>query len=1323
MVMLLVWLAAFARAEVEQLIRFEIPEDAAVRSFRLAAQQAGVDILVVPSVVGAERTHAVRGSFTLRQAFDQMVAGTSLDVVRDATSGAYAVIRRTGDREPTVAATTPTPRQDETSMNARKTPSKSPAWALISLLAFGAGAGAQEQATAGSADADTDEEIITLTPFVVDAQKDTGYRATETLAGTRIRTDLSDVGSSISVLTAEFLRDVGGTNNETTLAYALNTEVGGARGNFSGGVQVSSQNTNELALFANPNGNTRVRGLTNADNTRNFFLNDIPWDGYTVSRVDLQRGPNAMLFGLGSPAGVVNASINNAEFRNRGELGFTFDQFGSTRTTIDVNRQILKDELAVRGAVLLNRQKFRQDPAYSDDTRYFGAVSYSPKLLNQEDMRFNISGNFEKGSIDSNRPRILAPLDQISAWWLPNSEGGLNKATYNPTQVKNLTDTQSPDYLSPLGGFRSQGLVYDPLAGTLGFRSPSNFKARRPDGSIIWTSGDSAAGPFPQSNFYSLLGQRNQSEWASSEGLPFSDFGGYDPATMTDSTIFDFYNKLIDGPNKGEWTDWEVFDLSLTQTFFNEKIGYNLAAFQQDLDRGQWAAIGWQNRVMIDINTHNLDGTPNPNVGRAFIEEELRDTNNTGTSDRDAYRAQLFLKHNFAEGDKGFLTRLLGEHRLTGSLSQENQKTDSRGIKGHNFDTATLAKFTSNPYIEGGEGSPSNAFRYYLSDDLRGASSSRGLNLSRITVPFMRTPGGMTQVRYFDTTWTAAPSVDPGAFWQSPDPYDDDLTSSRLTQSANPANYRGWTTTEANLITFFSDQTVNGMSSRDYLTSNARLSEFNVDSLTLVWQGYLWDKSIVGTYGYRKDEARSYQYESGYRAGNYRPDTRGADLDPVRYNFSNPEGSVRELETTTKNWSVAAHVNRLLGGADFLPVNLSLYYNKGENFQPLAGRIDVNANPLPPPQGKTEEYSALISTKDQKYSIRLTNYETEVTNGTSTGSIGNMWALEQVLGALPNSPANLLRDFRAGRVPLSAYSSDTAAQAKLTGQIMPAWFAFEQALLEQFPDYVHEWMGENTTWGTSNNTHVTSAAPAGFSYTENSVSEGWELEFTANPLENWRIMINASKTEASRTEVPGVAFKAVADFIDEQFMTTDAGMAPIWWHGNTFGQRNFGPYPWNFRPDYLKLKALNGQSNPEVRKYRANLVTSYDFNSGKLKGAGIGGAYRWEDDAVIDYAPMKNADGSNGINLDAPVWAKGNDSVDLWLSYRFKIGDKIWWRMQLNVYNVFGENELVPVTASVDPVAIQTLGTITPDSVIPMRPSAYFIREGRSWTFSNTIEF
>lgn len=54
---------------------------------------------------------------------------------------------------------------------------------------------------------DDDEEIFELSPFEVQGSENRGYRATSTLARTRVRTTSKDVGSAISVVTNEFIHD------------------------------------------------------------------------------------------------------------------------------------------------------------------------------------------------------------------------------------------------------------------------------------------------------------------------------------------------------------------------------------------------------------------------------------------------------------------------------------------------------------------------------------------------------------------------------------------------------------------------------------------------------------------------------------------------------------------------------------------------------------------------------------------------------------------------------------------------------------------------------------------------------------------------------------------------------------------------------------------------------------------------------------------------------------------------------------------------------------------------------------------------------------
>ena len=103
-----------------------------------------------------------------------------------------------------------------------------------SLLAGALTGTASAQTTAKPAPAATEEPALVLSPFEVTADEDNGYAATQTLAGTRIRTDLKDVGSAITVVTKEFMRDIGATDGSTLLNYTPNAEVAGTRGTYAG---------------------------------------------------------------------------------------------------------------------------------------------------------------------------------------------------------------------------------------------------------------------------------------------------------------------------------------------------------------------------------------------------------------------------------------------------------------------------------------------------------------------------------------------------------------------------------------------------------------------------------------------------------------------------------------------------------------------------------------------------------------------------------------------------------------------------------------------------------------------------------------------------------------------------------------------------------------------------------------------------------------------------------------------------------------------------------------------------------------------------------
>jgi hypothetical protein len=86
---------------------------------------------------------------------------------------------------------------------------------------------------AAPADATVREDEVQMSALAVEASASAGYRAANSLAGTRVGTELNDVSSAASVVTGEFRRGTGGRNNEQLLAYTTNTEVSGVGGNIS----------------------------------------------------------------------------------------------------------------------------------------------------------------------------------------------------------------------------------------------------------------------------------------------------------------------------------------------------------------------------------------------------------------------------------------------------------------------------------------------------------------------------------------------------------------------------------------------------------------------------------------------------------------------------------------------------------------------------------------------------------------------------------------------------------------------------------------------------------------------------------------------------------------------------------------------------------------------------------------------------------------------------------------------------------------------------------------------------------------------------------
>lgn len=1228
-----------------------------------------------------------------------------------------------------------------------------PKISLVAVSALFAAGSSWAQSVAESAEVD-DEEVIELSPFEVSAEEEQGYAAATTLAGNRLNTELRDIGNAVTVVTQQFLQDVGAVDNETLLQYTVNTEVGNVQGNFTG--TGDGALLDESGRFTNPNQNTRVRGLAAADNTRDYFLSNIPWDGYNVDRVDLQRGPNSILFGQGSPAGIINVGTKQAMFSNNNEVSFRFDNEGSARGTVDFNRVLIEDQLALRVAGVMDNQKFKQDPAFQDSERIFGALRYEPGFLKRGSARTIIKAHGEIGNVDSNRPRTLPPIDLITPWFetgtyqgtrngQPVTYNNLNREFFNQHQLQDdNSGRENHGQVRPsINGGPNAGQVnpaYQPWIGNFGqqFGGPNVFyngSAPNPTDAWIWEvneprgigpdgSVDEGVGGYA---FNRAGGIDNYSSFARKAGLPFSEFGLYRNRQLTDPTIFDFYNNLYDGPNKEEWQDWDHFNVSIAQTFMDDKFGIEWTINEENYENGQYASMsGDRQAIYVDINgiygdgspdtglpvggRPHLDGTPNPNAGRPFITDSGQFGNNSFVSARHASRLTGFFRHDFqdAGNDSSWWRTLLGRHTLTGLYANDEQQSDNRSFQRFavidndyfNFiDAASSDRFNNNNFAVNRV--------MYLGPSLADRSSASGANIPRPTA-FATVPDTIN-LYTFDSTWGGG--IDQALPWENGYYLPDDPRRQSF-QSENPDNYVGWGYIPVN-VTRAEDSQAN----RNLLTTSARLTKSKVESEAFVWQGNLWNNAVVGTYGWREDTAYSWGLSKNVN-------NQASDSNPRGYimwdDYALEGAADNELTVESESYSIVAHIdelpflNKIM---EPLPFLTTFFYNDSSNFRPEANRVDAYGISIPAPQGKTVDRGLLFESKNGKYSLKINKYKTQVLNGSSNGLSGawfigasQAWSAGWVnkfefnlkggytidFALPPDDPrAETDTEINYGLAP-----GENAEQAKARENAAIAAWRRWQAQVD--PRFYAAW-GIDT--GVEN--RPVSSTPLGFAVTEDAVSEGYEIEFNASPTRNWRLTLNASKTDAVRNNIGGASLSEFIEGYENALKNDGAGDLRIWWGG---AGNETALFQWNnnIGSEWAARKLQEGTSVPELREWRFNAISNYDFSEGFLKGVNIGGAIRWQDNVVIGYPPESVPNDPTSISFDLanPYVGPTETSIDVWVGYRRKLSEKLDWNIQLNIRNLGQGNDLIPITTQPD-------GT----------PAGYRIAPYQTWAITNTFRF
>lgn len=463
------------------------------------------------------------------------------------------------------------------------------------------------------------DPVIELSPFTVDASKDKGYRAENTLAGSRLNTALRDTAAPVSVFTEEFLEDLAITNVDQLIEYSVGTQLD---------LQDTGPGTNANNHIGGANIVRRldIRGIR-ASESLDYFRSITPNDAYRVGRYDESRGPNGILFGISSAGGLINqSSILATTNRDSGRVSYQVGNQDTNRAEVRFNKVILPKKLAVAVAAVDQENGGWREPDFQDKERLFATLTFTPTD------RITIRAMGERGNEYFARvsPYVLA--DNALAWLDNRNARGASAVTVSPTganptaaqQALGITTRNQAATGQRFVYIQNQGTFFN-SAGTLLTGSYDNPVVRAPDG----TPG--VSGVTLRINDPSFL--------------PY-DLNSGGPGMYRDQN-FENYTFTF---------DWRI----------TNKLNLNLAHNYQHTDLRNPALTGLDPQLRGDPNrTLGVNGPANPNAGQLYIEGQWRDFDHSAS----VKESRLSLSY-----DLDFERyKWLGSHRIAGMVSRSDE--------------------------------------------------------------------------------------------------------------------------------------------------------------------------------------------------------------------------------------------------------------------------------------------------------------------------------------------------------------------------------------------------------------------------------------------------------------------------------------------------------------------------------------------------------------------------------------------------------------------------------------------------------------------------
>jgi outer membrane receptor protein involved in Fe transport len=434
-----------------------------------------------------------------------------------------------------------------------------------------------------------DGEVVVLESFYVTSETDRGYIAVDSLAGGRVNTPIKLTPSAMSSLTRAFIDDVGIQNVRDALKWSPNV--------VPADLYVGKQLAN---AFNNWDYNFRGAGQSlqgGAGPTRNYFTFYTAADSYNVDRIEFDRGPNSILFGVGTVGGVLSTYTKVPRIdKNFATITAIFDDNESMRFELDVNRRV-SDRLAIRLNALYDRNRGWRKNDKNDMQAVDLAVLFKPTA--------NTSLRVELEKAKSEVTLISSTFgDGVSRW-----------------DGTSVSDTWG----APTGGTGTQ-----PSQSAGWWTSPYNvwIPGLASKGVMNWNGGSISSGIDP-------------------DGIPVAPYAGWyqpfvplyswmapppDPSDIPVLPSRDF--TYGHGITKPEYENITAFVNHRFTDNLDAEVSYYRYRSEQNAKDYEGAGA-----ARLDLNRQLPDGTSNPNFGKMFADFFLSQQQQNRTVDE--VRAQL----------------------------------------------------------------------------------------------------------------------------------------------------------------------------------------------------------------------------------------------------------------------------------------------------------------------------------------------------------------------------------------------------------------------------------------------------------------------------------------------------------------------------------------------------------------------------------------------------------------------------------------------------------------------------------------------------------